>query len=155
MPAQKNGNIQVLSARIKQDFIGTHFGWENEAAYQLSNNKEILPLPQLSLYTNLYVKFITSKVLTIQMGSNMYYHSSYYAPYYEPATQQFQLQDELKIGNYPLINAYVNFHLKQARFYIMAYNISSKFATPNYFSLPHYPLNSMTLKIGIAITLND
>jgi len=155
MPAQKNGNIQVLSARIKQDFIGTHFGWENEAAYQLSNNKEILPLPQLSLYTNLYVKFITSKVLTIQIGSNMYYYSSYYAPYYEPATQQFQLQDELKIGNYPLINAYVNFHLKQARFYIMAYNISSKFATPNYFSLPHYPLNSMTLKIGIAITLND
>ncbi len=155
MPAQKSGNIQVLSARIKQDFIGRHFGWENEAAYQLSNDKDVLPLPQLSAYTNLYLKFITAKVLTIQMGANMYYHSSYYAPYYEPATQQFQLQDELKIGNYPLINAYVNFHLKQARFYIMAYNLSSKFVTPNYFSLPHYPLNSMVLKFGIAVTFND
>lgn len=155
VPEQKSGNLQVISARIRQDIIYRAFGWENEAAYQLSSDKSTLPLPQISLYTNMYLKFKVAKVLTIQLGANMYYNTAYYAPYYEPATQQFQIQDKVKVGNYPLVNAYANFHLKQARFFVMAYNLSSKFATPNYFSLAHYALDPMVLKMGVAVTFNN
>ena len=59
------------------------------------------------------------------------------------------------MGNYPLINAYANFHLKQARFFIMAYNLGSQFVKPNYFSLAHYPLDPMTLRMGISVTFNN
>lgn len=155
VPEQKSGNLQVISARIKQDIMYRAFGWENEVAYQLSSDKSTLPLPQISIYTNMYLNFKVAKVLMVQLGANMYYNTSYNAPYYEPATQQFQLQDEVKVGGYPLVNAYVNFNLKQARFFVMAYNLSSKFATPNYFSLAHYPLNPMVLKMGIAVTFNN
>ena len=155
LPEQKEGNLQVISARIKQDVMYRAFGWENEVAYQLSSDKTALPLPQISLYTNMYLKFKVAKVLTVQLGANMYYNTAYYAPYYEPATQQFQLQDQVKVGNYPLVNAYANFHLKQARFFVMAYNLSSKFVTPNYFSLAHYPLDPMVLKMGVAVTFNN
>lgn len=155
LPEQFGSNLQVISARIKQDFIYRAFGWENEIAYQLSSDKSVLPLPQISLYTNMYLVFKVAKVLTVQLGANMYYNTAYYAPYYEPATQQFQIQDEVKVGNYPLVNAYVNFHLKQARFFLLGYNLSSKFAEPNYFSLAHYPLNPMVLKMGIAVTFNN
>jgi len=155
MPEQKSGNLQVINARIKQDFMYRAFGWENEVAYQLSSDKSALPLPQISLYTNMYVHFKIAKVLTVQLGANMYYNTAYYAPYYEPATQQFQTQDKVKVGNYPLINAYANFHLKQARFFVMGYNLSSKFVDPNYFSLPHYPLDPFVLKMGVAVTFNN
>lgn len=158
MPLQSSGNVQVVTARIKQDILFRAFGWENEVAYQLSSDKDILPLPQISLYTNMYLAFKVAKVLTVQLGAEMYYNTAYNAPYYEPATQQFQLQredQEVKVGNYPLVNAYVNFHLKQARFFVMAYNLSSKFVDPNYFSLAHYPLNPMVLKMGIAVTFNN
>ena len=96
MPEQKSGNLQVINARIKQDVMYRAFGWENEVAYQLSSDKSVLPLPQISLYTNMYLKFKVAKVLMVQLGANMYYNTSYYAPYYEPATQQFQVQDEVK-----------------------------------------------------------
>ena len=155
MPEQKKGNLQVINARIKQDFMYRAFGWENEVIYQLSSDKEALPLPQISLYTNMYVHFKVAKVLTLQLGTNMYYNTAYFAPYYEPATQLFQNQDKIKIGNFPLINAYANFHLKQARFFVMGYNVGSKFLNPNYFSLPHYPLNPFVLKMGIAVTFNN
>lgn len=155
VPQQHESNLQVITARIKQDFSYRAFGWENEIAYQLSSKKEVLPLPQLSIYTNMYVAFKLAKVLTLQLGANMYYNTAYNAPYYEPASQQFQLQENVKVGGYPLVNAYVNFHLKQARFFVMAYNLSSKFADPNYFSLAHYPLNPMVLKMGIAVTFNN
>ena len=45
LPEQSSKNIQVVSARIKQDIMYRAFGWENEVAYQLSSEKSQLPLP--------------------------------------------------------------------------------------------------------------
>ena len=156
VPEQFESNLQVVTARVKQDFRYKVFGWENEIAYQLSSDKDVLPLPLISAYSNIYIDFIYAKVLNIQLGADVHYFTSYYAPYYEPATQQFQNQDEKKIGNYPIINAYANFNLKQARFFVSAYNLSSLFIKPTeYFSLLHYPLNPMTLKLGVSFYLNN
>lgn len=155
VPEQFGSNLQIVTARIRQDFRFKTFGWENEIVYQASSDKNILPLPQLTAYSNIYVVVKLAKVLTMQLGADVHYFTEYYAPYYEPATQQFQNQDKIKIGNYPLVNAYVNFHLKQARFFITGYNISKFFAKPNYFSMPHYPLNPMVVKLGVAVTFNN
>ena len=154
--SQFDSNIQVITGRFKQDFRYKAFGWENELVYQLSSNRHVLPLPELSVYSNIYVAFPLVKVLSVQIGADVHYHTSYYAPYYEPATQQFQNQDKIKIGNYPLINAYVNFHLKQARFFVSSYNLSSILINnPAYFSMPHYPLNPMVIKIGVSVLFNN
>lgn len=158
VPEQSSNNIQVVTARVKQDFHYKAFGWENEVAYQLSSEKKELPLPEITVYSNMYLSAKLAKVLTVQVGADMHYFTEYDAPYYEPATQQFQLQregKEMKVGNYPLVNAYINFHLKQTRFYLMMYNISTLFADPNYFSLANYPLNPMHLKIGISVNFNN
>lgn len=158
VPQQSGNNIQIVSARLKQDFHYKAFGWENEVAYQLSSHKEELPLPQITAYTNIYLATKLAKVLTVQIGADAHYFTEYDAPYYEPATQQFQLQkegQEIKVGNYPLVNAYVNFHLKQTRFFIMMYNISTLFTEPNYFALANYPLNPMHLKFGISVNFNN
>ena len=158
-PEQYGSNLQVITARIKQDFRYKAFGWENEVAYQLSSDNNVLPLPDISAYTNIYIDFTYAKVLKIQLGADAHYFTSYFAPYYEPATQQFQIQkdqDMKKVGNYPIINAYANFNLKQARFFISAYNLGSLFITPTeYFSLPDYPLNPMMIKLGISFYLNN
>lgn len=149
-------DIQVVSARLKQNFYYKALGWENEIIYQKSSNESILPLPELSAYSNLYLTFKYAKVLTIQLGADVHYHTKYYSPYYDPATQQFRNQDRKKIGNYPLVNAYANFHLKQARFFITGYNLSSLFIDhPEYFSMPDYPLNPMVIKFGVSVYFNN
>jgi len=156
MPEQFESNLQVVTLRLKQDFRYKILGWENEIAYQLSSDKNVLPLPQVSAYSNLYIDFTYAHVLDIQLGVDAHYFTSYYAPYYEPATQQFQTQDEKKIGNYPIINAYANLRLKQTRFFISGYNLGSLFIAPTeYFSLLHYPLNPMIIKVGISFYLNN
>ncbi|MDR1222919.1 MAG: putative porin [Tannerella sp.] len=159
IPEQHRGNLQVITARIGQDFRHRAFGWENEIAWQLSSEKSILPLPQIAAFTNIYLDFTLAKVLHLQLGADAHYHTAYEAPYYEPATQQFQLQPEgtrIKTGNYPIINAYANFQLKQARFFISGYNLGSLFIRPTeYFSLPHYPLNPMLIKLGISVFFNN
>ncbi len=158
VPQQDGDNIQVITVRLKQDFRIRAFGWENEVAYQLSGKKSVLPLPEITAYSNVYFDFKLAKVLSLQLGADVHYFTEYYAPYYEPGTLQFQVQDQskgVKVGNFPLINAYANLHLKQARFFVTAYNLGSKFVSPNYFSLLHYPLDPMVIKAGIAVTFNN
>jgi hypothetical protein len=156
VPEQYGGNIQVLTARLRQDFRYKAIGWENEAAWQLSSERTVLPLPQMCAYSNVYIDFTYAKVLNIQLGVDIHYYTAYRAPYYEPATQQFQLQDEKDVGAYPLINAYANMRLKQARFFIAGYNVGSLLFTPaSYFSMLHYPLNPMLIKLGISVYFNN
>ncbi|GHT61520.1 hypothetical protein AGMMS50239_12610 [Bacteroidia bacterium] len=91
-------------------------------------------------------------MLTIQLGANAHYFTRYYAPGYEPATQQFKVQNEVKVGNYPLVSGFLNCHLKQTRFFLEYYNAGALFISPTeYFSLPHYPVNPTLLKLGLSV----
>ena len=154
-PGQYGGNIQVLAATLRQNFKVGAFRWENQAVYQSSSNQNILPLPTLCAYSSLFFQFVIAKVLTIQMGANANYWTSYYSPTYEPATQQFKLQSDetkIKVGNYPLISGYLNCHLKQTRFFLQYYNLGAMFISPpEYFSIPHYPVNPPILRLGLSV----
>lgn len=158
LPQQYSGSIQIMNFRVKQNFYYKALGWENEVVAQLGSKDDVLPLPKLSAYSNLYVHFKIAKVMTAQLGADIRYFTEYYAPYYEPANQQFRLQnsaDRVKVGNYPLINAYANFHLKQAKFFVAAYNLGSQFIRTKHFSFAHYPLNPFTIKLGVLVYFNN
>jgi hypothetical protein len=151
-PEQHAGNIRILAARLEQNLQFKALHWGTEAVYQKTSDESTIPLPDLSLYSNLFIEFKIAKVLTIQMGANIYYWTSYYAPAYEPATQQFRLQREVQVGNYPLLSGFLNCHLKQTRFFIEYYNAGASYINPpEYFSLPHYPVNPTVLKIGLSV----
>lgn len=150
LPIQYESNIQVISADLKQDLRFWHFNLENHVVYQLSSNNNIIPLPTLSLYHNFYYEGTWFKVLRTQLGANMRMHTKYYAPNYMPATGQFFVQKNTEIGNYPLVNVYANFHLKQARFYFEYYHINKLIMKGDYFSMPAYPFSPAFFKMGLS-----
>ena len=156
LPSQESENIQVVSARIDQDFKFGIFNWNNSIVYQTSSNEEAIPLPTLSAYSNLFLKTKIVDELTLQLGVDAHYHTEYYAPGYEPALLQFYNQREKKVGNYPIVTGYANMHLKQMRFFVMMYNIADMvISKPNYFSLPNYPVNPTLFKLGVSVNLNN
>jgi hypothetical protein len=155
LPDQYEGNIQVLTLNLKQHLGMGILNWDNNLVWQLSSNQNILPLPTLALYSDLYLKFMVSKVLTTHIGVDCRYNTAYYAQAYMPATGQFYNQNLRKIGDYPYMNAYGNFHLKRMRFFIMYSHLSRFFASPNYFSAPQYPLNPAIIKVGLSWNFYD
>lgn len=156
LPQQHDGNIQVLSVNGNINFHAWKFHLENDIAYQLSSNREVLPLPDVALFSNLYYKDLFFKVLTFQLGVSLRYHTSYYAPTYMPATGQFYNQNTTKIGNYPFMSAYVNCHLKKVRFFVQVHNLlESAIKERNYFSMPNYPLSPLTFRFGLAWAFYD
>ena len=152
LPAQDAGSIQVVSARLRQNLAWRALHWDNVLTWQRSSDSWTLPLPQLALNTNLYLLFKVAKVLDVQLGADMNYYSSYYAPAYQPAIMTFHNQHEVKCGNYPFVNAYVNMKLDRARFFVLFSHINQgKFGGNNYFSSPHYPLNPSRFLMGVVV----
>jgi hypothetical protein len=155
MPAQFNGNIQIVSGNLKQDFHVGKFGLENNVVYQLSSQQGLLPLPAITLFHNLYYDDLWFKVLSMQIGVNVRYNTAYFAPAYMPATGQFYSQSKILIGNFPVVNAYLNFHLKRTRFFLEYYHVNALFMKSAYFSMPNYPIDPTIMKMGVSWNFYD
>lgn len=157
LPQQYGGNVQIFSAALKQDLKLGILHWDNTIYYQKSSNSNVLPLPDLTIYSNLYLKFIAFKVLKLQLGVDCDYYTSYNSLYYQPATMSFHVQGEekMKVGNYPLINVYVNARLYKTRFYIQYSHLNQGWFSSNYFFMPHYPMNPRRLELGLAIDFTN
>ncbi len=156
---QHSGSIQVFSATLKQDFKLGVLHLDNEVTYQKTSDADVLPLPELVLYHNLYLKFaLAKKVLKIELGADLRYFTQYYAPDYAPAIGQFYLQNHetrYKLGAYPMLNGYLNLHLKRTRIFVQMYNILQRGGDKSYFYAPHYPLNPRILKVGLSWNFFD
>ena len=151
--AQESDNIQIMSASLSQKFKLGILHFDTELTYQTTSKKEVLPLPKLNAYANLYIKFKIAKVLHTELGADAYYFTAYDAPEYSAPLGQFvqqNQQDKVEIGNYPVVNLYANFLLKKTRFYVKYYHANEGMGNMNYFLAPHQPLTPATLWLGLS-----
>lgn len=155
-PFQHSKGINILTAQLRQDFRWGILRWENILTFQKSSNKDVLPLPTLNAYSNLYIHFRIARVLDTDLGADARYFTSYYAPDYSPALGQFAVQgnseNRVKIGNYPWVNVYLNFNLKHTRFFVMYSHLNSGSGNKMSFLVPHYPTNESLLRLGVSWT---
>ena len=150
---QKGGAITLLTLSLAQNFKLGPLNWENVITYQKSTDNDVLPVPDLNIYTNLYLRFKIAQVLKCDFGADGRYFTKYYAPDYSPALGQYAVQtgdNRVQTGNYPLVNIYANFHLKHTRFFVMMSHVNAGGGNRQYFLTPHYPLNQRVFRFGLS-----
>lgn len=156
---QSSKNISLLTAMLEQNFRVGPLCWENRITLQKSSDADILPVPTLNVWTNLYLDFRIAKVLKVHLGADVTWFSEYYAPEYCAQLGQYAVQEneavKTKIGNYPFVTAYLNFKLKQCRFFIMMSHVNAGSGNKNYFLTPHHPTNGSVLRMGLAWTFDN
>lgn len=154
---QCGDNIQVLSINLRQNFAWKILHFDNDITFQKVSDDDILPLPQLSTYHNLYITGqLVKNVLTAELGADLKFFTKYNAPDYAPTVSQFinQNPDNLKeIGGYPLVSVYAAFDLKQLRAYIQYYHVNQ--SSGEYFWAPGYPMDPATLRFGLSWNFYD
>lgn len=151
--AQKSGSLQLITASLSQNLAVGPLHWDNVLTFQATTDRDALPLPAFNLYTNLYLKFRFARVLDTEIGADMRFFTRYYAPTYSPIIGQYASQDlenRIKLGSYPIINVYANFHLKRTRFYVAASHVNYSNGAGRPFLVPHHPLNRFTLRLGVS-----
>ena len=151
---QEGGNINLLTAQLFQNFRLGPLNWENVITYQNSSNKDVLPLPALNIFSNLYLKFRIAKVLDVELGGNVTYYTKYEAPDFCPALNQFAVQkneaNRVELGEFPFVDVYANMKLKGVRFFVIMSNLLYNSANRRYFSTPHYPMNGQVMHMGVS-----
>ncbi len=156
---QASSNISLFTIQLEQNLHAGVLKWENRVTFQHSTDEDVLPVPTLNYWTNLYLDFRIARVLKVHFGGEAYWFSSYYAPEYCSQLGQYTVQTNsdvrTKIGNYPFVNVYASFKLKQCRFFVMMSHVTAGNFNRNYFLTPHYPTNERVLRFGLAWTFDN
>ena len=150
---QKGGSLSLITLALGQNFKLGPLNWESMITYQKSTDNDVLPVPDLNIYTNLYLRFKIARVLKCDFGADGRFFTKYYAPDYSPALGQYAVQtgeNRTKVGEYPVVNVYANFHLKQTRFFVMMSHVNAGSGSRDYFFTPHYPLNQRIFRFGVS-----
>ncbi|MBD5197510.1 MAG: putative porin [Bacteroidales bacterium] len=153
MPQQYGGSVQIFSAAIDQKLKFGIWNWNNTVTYQVSSNQDVIPLPALSIYSNMFLGFTAFRVLHMQLGVDCDYYTRYRGYAYQPATMSFHVQGEnpVEVGNFAVANAYVTAKLYKVRFFVLWSHVNQGLFGRNYFSMPHYPIDPRQLRFGLSI----
>ncbi len=151
-PMQSPDVVSITGVYARKDLTIGKFHFNHRVLLQWSTNQDVVPVPLLSVYLSYYFEFnIVRNVLRAQIGLDGRYNTKYYAFGFNPAIGQFYNQKEKKIGGYPLVDVFAALKWKRMRIFLKVEHASQGlFGTENYFTVLHYPLNTMVFKYGVS-----
>ncbi len=158
--------LNYFSVEASQVFKIWKIYSKNTVIYQVSENRNVLPLPYLILYSSTYFdhtfrfKSTNGELQTI-LGVDIYYNSKFNGYEYAPSLSQFYVQNTTQIGNFPMMDAFLSVKLKQVRFFVKLQHFNSTWTGQRYYSAIHYPycqgldiqnweLRTVVLKFGLS-----
>jgi len=152
IPNQHEKDISILSARLHKNFKLGNFKINNKLVYQFSNNEDVISLPEFAAYHSAYYEnYYFEKALFAQLGYELRYTTEFRALSYMPSTGQFyQSSTGKQVGNYPLINVFLNMNIQNVLVFLKFEHLNGMFLVEEYaYSLNNYPIHSSIFRIGV------
>jgi hypothetical protein len=153
-PKQMGGTIYVTTATLSKTIQAWKFFFEHELIWQNSSS-DVIRLPEFGGMARYYFASRLFKVMKFQLGFSVYYNTAYYSNAYNPASRQFYLQNEVRTGNYPLIDPFVTGEIKRASFFVKMEHVNQGWINQGYYYTPHYPISLQSLRLGIRWRFYD
>ena len=150
---QNNKPMSVMSASLRKDFQVWKFHFDHRALFQLSSDKEVMPLPMLALNLRYYAEFdVVKNAMKMQIGANGTFTTKWYAPGYNPVLGVFHNQNKEQFGNCPVVDLFVNVQWKRVSVFVKAINMNMGWPckTTDYFTAAGYISSQRAFKIGIT-----
>ena len=151
-PFQSANTITYASIKASKDIKFWKFGLDNTLLYQnVDNSDKTLNVPQLVTRNSLYFsEHVFKKAMFIQTGIIFNYFTEYYANDYNPLLGEFYVQNERKIGGFPMFDFFINAKVRQARLFLKAEHFNSAMTGYNFYSAPNYPYRDFIVRFGIV-----
>lgn len=150
-PLQAASAVNYVSLKASKEIKWRKFALDNTLLWQrVEQTESVLNVPDLvARNTFYYSSHFFKKALFLQAGVTLNYFSSYYADEYNPVLGTFFVQNERKIGDFPLIDVFVNAKIRTARLYFKAEHINAGMTGLNYFSSPGQPYRDFVFRFGL------
>ena len=151
LPQQYNGSTLLTRLFVQKDLKLWHIHFNNAINYQQTSNTDIIRLPSLLTFSQLYYEGkLFKNNLWLQVGVQARYFSDYKANAYMPATNQFYLQETTTYGNYVFADIFINAQIDRFRFFLMVQHVNQGLMGGNYILCPNYPMPERSFKAGLS-----
>lgn len=116
---------------------------------------DVIRMPNLLADVNLALNVQYKKLLYMQLGIDLHHQSSYYADAYQPAIQQYHLQDQFKLPGFVQADVYVTMRINRVRLFFKFANVNQGLLTDNYYTSYLHPAMGRSFGYGVRWLLFD
>lgn len=152
-PVQTRERINYLKVKGSKVFDFGKFGSEHTLMYQqVLGGENIINIPKFITRNSFYYQdHWFKRALFLQTGVTFQYFTKYNMNGYDPVLAEFYVQNEQKLGGFPLVDLFFNAKIQQTRIYFIYENLTALFGSKNeYFSAPGYPYKDNVLRFGLV-----
>lgn len=152
-PFQYNGRVNYLKVEASRQVDFGNFSLNGRVTYQnILEGQDVFKAPEILgrasiYYSNRFFK----NALFLQTGFTGKYFTSYEMNAYDPVLAEFYVQNDQKIGDFPMLDFFVNAKISQTRIYIKWEHFNTLFTSQNnYFSAPGHPYRDWKIRFGLV-----
>jgi hypothetical protein len=152
-PSQFDKTINYLSVKLEREFAFGKFALDNTFLYQqVEQSASIVNVPKIVTRNSFYYSdWVFNRAMYIQTGFIFNYFSGYFANNYNPLIGEFYIQNDKKIGDFPMVDFFINAKVKQTRLYLKAEHFNESFAATNrFYAAPNYPYRDFMIRFGLV-----
>ncbi|HUH28369.1 putative porin [Gelidibacter sp.] len=149
---QAENSLNYLKLQVSKEFRFGKFALDNRVMYQnVIDGDGILNVPQIITRNTIYFSdHLFKKALFLQTGITFNYFTEYSMDGYDPLLGEFYTQNQIKVGDFPRLDFFINAKVRQTRIYLMAEHFNSSFTGYNYFSAPNNPYRDFSIRFGLV-----
>ncbi len=151
IPVQHLNNLEVLKIKLARKIKFGKFSIDSKLLLQKTMSDNIISLPEIVSRNSFYYSTdMFKKALYLQTGFGVKYFSKFYMNGYDPLLSELYVQDDKEIGEFPIIDFFINAKIQQTRLYFKFEHFNSSFTGYNYYSAPNYPYRDFTFRFGLV-----
>lgn len=167
IPTQQKKEIEYFKIKFFQNLKFGKFSFINTIQYQKVNQVDdpdlsftplALNVPEwLTRSTIAFSSDLFNRALYIQTGFTFKFFTDYYADQYNPLIGEFVSQNNVKIGEYPMVDFFLNSKIQQTRVFLKIENLSGKIehiinedTKYDYYAAPYTPYRDFSIRFGLV-----
>lgn len=153
-PKQYDKTINYLSIKVGREFKWWKLALDNTVLYQKADQEDdILNVPQIVTRNSLYyTDYFFKRALFLQTGFIFNYFTKYYINDYNPVIAESFVQNQREVGEFPMIDFFVNARIRQTRIFFKVEHLNSRMTGNTFYTAPNYPYRDFMIRFGLVWT---
>lgn len=151
-PKQYGSVIGYMGIKVGREFKFRKWALDNTVLYQnVTQDDDILNVPQIVTRNTLYYsnRFF-KRAMQLQTGFTVNYFTKHYINDYNGLLAESFVQNTKKVGDFPMIDFFVNARIRQARIFLKAEHFNSSFTGNDFYTAPNYPYRDFMIRFGLV-----
>lgn len=152
-PEQAGTPVGNIKLKVLNEFRWRKIRLANTLMYQqVTSGDEFFRVPKFTTRNTLYFQdgVFKGDPLLLQVGVTFRYFTKYKMNAFNPLMNEFYLQNNQEIGDYPVFDFFANGRIRNVRLFFKVENFTSSFTGRKYYSAPYHPYRDLVVRFGLV-----